>query len=908
MGNDWFYEYFINELKAIGRKPTSNMQHEVVDSLPSSGNEQTIYFVKSDSGSSNNHYDEYVWISSSSTFEKIGSTQIDGSTTQPDWNQNDSTASDYVKNRPFYTGDPVETVLVEETTVAFADNGHGAYGAEFETTFVATIGETYKVSWDGTTYECACADINGTPAIGNLAIAGVGSDTGEPFIMGVNNGKGIMIITADTSASHTFSISGMVTTVVKIDPKYIRDMYYTKTAETVFVEESVVMFAPEDGVYVGVLQSTFSATVGETYKVSFDGTTYEYTCVNFRGLPAIGNLSIAGAGSDTGEPFLMMIRNGREIRIGTADTSASHTISISGWTTQVVKIDEKYLPDTVATKSDVEAAQFTADNAQFTADNAQNTAENAQTTANAAKTAAENAQTTANNAKTAAENAQTTANNAKTAADNAVKYTSSQNLTDAQKQQARTNIGAGTSSFSGSWNDLTDKPFKPAGESCLTFSSLNSFTLKLAGRSKYWDGILEYFTSDRTWAVWDGTSTLSAVYDDGEYVLYLRGTGNTVIIGGFQDRRWILTGTDIVCIGNIENLLDYATVESGSHPSMADYCYYSMFHNCASLIQAPALPATTLANNCYNGMFKGCTSLTQAPALPATTLANDCYCEMFQGCTSLTEAPALPATTLTSNCYEWMFSGCASLTQAPALPATTLAKTCYYEMFKGCTSLTQAPVLPATTLADYCYSAMFQGCTSLTHAPALPATTLANNCYSQMFLHCTNLTKAPALPATTLADNCYSWMFSGCASLTQAPALPATTLANNCYYEMFRNCTSLKLSSTKNDEYTQEYRIPFSGDGTTATDALRSMFDSTGGTFTGTPSINTTYYLSSDNMIVRETDIATLNGYVGSMINNAISEHADTAEYIIHSSTSGSTKKFKLTVDDTGTLSATEVT
>lgn len=39
---------------------------------------------------------------------------------QPDWNQNDSTAADYVKNRPFYTGDTVETVFVEETTVSFA--------------------------------------------------------------------------------------------------------------------------------------------------------------------------------------------------------------------------------------------------------------------------------------------------------------------------------------------------------------------------------------------------------------------------------------------------------------------------------------------------------------------------------------------------------------------------------------------------------------------------------------------------------------------------------------------------------------------------------------------------------------------------------------------------------------------
>ena len=116
-----------------------------------------------------------------------------------------------------------------------------------------------------------------------------------------------------------------------------------------------------------------------------------------------------------------------------------------------------------------------------------------------------------------------------------------------------------------------------------------------------------------------------------------------------------------------------------------------------------------------------------------------------------------------------------------------------------------------------------------------------------------------------MAANCYYYMFYGCTSLTQAPALPATTLANYCYRGMFFGCTSLKLSSSKTDEYTQEYRIPSSGTGTTATDALIEMFTSTGGTFTGTPEINTTYYLSSDNMIVRETEIATLNGYVGSI-------------------------------------------
>lgn len=452
---------------------------------------------------------------------------VSGDCIQPDWNQNDDTQPDYVKNRPFYTGDPVETVLIEESTVTFEDDG-GIYMGQLESTFSTTVGETYKVSWDGTTYECACVDYSGTTVIGNLSIIGVGSDTGEPFLMFVNNGL---------------------------------------------------------------------------------------------------------------------------LAIGTADTASSHTIFISGTAPQVVKINPKYLPI----------------------------------------------------------------------------------------------------------------PFKPKGKSYLTFSSPNEFTLEVYDKTKHWDSTLEYFASDETWTVWDGTSSLLAEANGSEYVLYLRGTGNTVIS---NQVGWNLEGSDISCIGNIETLLDYATVESGGHPVMARACYQNMFNDCTSLTQGPALPATTLADHCYYGMFSGCTSLTSAPELPATALA------------------------------------------------------------------------------DYCYQGMFHNCTSLTHAPALPATTLAKTCYQDMFNDCT--------------------------SLTQAPTLPATALADHCYQSMFHNCTSLKLSSTKTDEYTQEYRIPSSGNGTTATDALTNMFTSTGGTFTGTPEINKTYYLSSDNMIARGSDIANLNGYVKTMIDAAV--------------------------------------
>ncbi|WP_139199928.1 MBG domain-containing protein [Ruminococcus albus] len=179
-----------------------------------------------------------------------------------------------------------------------------------------------------------------------------------------------------------------------------------------------------------------------------------------------------------------------------------------------------------------------------------------------------------------------------------------------------------------------------------------------------------------------------------------------------------------------------------------------------------------------------------------------------------------------------------------------LCDSCFEYMFYNCTGLTETPSLPATTLADYCYSSMFYNCTGLTETPELPATTLANKCYSDMFYHCTGLTETPELPATTLANKCYSGMFTGCTGLTEAPALPATTLADGCYARMFSGCTGIKLSETQNEEYNYVYKIP-SGDKTISSvpnSALNQMFSYTGGTFTGTPNINTAYYMKSNNI------------------------------------------------------------
>ena len=170
---------------------------------------------------------------------------------------------------------------------------------------------------------------------------------------------------------------------------------------------------------------------------------------------------------------------------------------------------------------------------------------------------------------------------------------------------------------------------------------------------------------------------------------------------------------------------------------------------------------------------------------------------------------------------------------------------CFSNMFKIWTSLTAAPELPATILAGNCYSDMFAGCTSLTTAPELPATTLAADCYSYMFYGCANLTTAPELPATSLAENCYRNMFNGCTSLTTPSKLPATDLTSSCYRNMFNGCTGIKLSTEQTAEYSIPYSIPKEGTGSMADDALTNMFSNTGGTFTGTPTINTTYYIDA---------------------------------------------------------------
>lgn len=188
---------------------------------------------------------------------------------------------------------------------------------------------------------------------------------------------------------------------------YMPEGYPTKSVQTTtLMEEQQVAFelSEADGAYLAQLTNAFEIVEGQTYTINWDGTEYECVGIVVKSHSSLGNLSIGGMGDDTGEPFIYAY-DARQAVGGflTLDTAASHTISVKTTVKIITPIDEKYLPENLATKADVDNVQTIAENARITAENAKDTANNAQTTANNAQVKANNAQTAANNAKATAD-------------------------------------------------------------------------------------------------------------------------------------------------------------------------------------------------------------------------------------------------------------------------------------------------------------------------------------------------------------------------------------------------------------------------------------------------------------------------------------------------------------------------
>lgn len=125
--------------------------------------------------------------------------------------------------------------------------------------------------------------------------------------------------------------------------------YPSKSVQTTtLMEEQEVEFAPEEGRYVAYLTNALDIVEGQTYTFNWDGTEYECVCFVFNSIFIIGNLSLAGLGDDTGEPFVYA--NNPDMGgsgFNTRDPSASHTISVKRIEETVTPMAPEFLPDNV---------------------------------------------------------------------------------------------------------------------------------------------------------------------------------------------------------------------------------------------------------------------------------------------------------------------------------------------------------------------------------------------------------------------------------------------------------------------------------------------------------------------------------------------------------------------------------
>lgn len=138
---------------------------------------------------------------------------------QPNWNQNDDTQPDYVKNRPFYSG--TKTVIVE--------NAVG--NIELKHFPVFAIGDTVTVNVDGVEHSLVAFDDEGDITIGDPS-SSIGTAE-EQFGWFIYYDSSVMWFYAPEA--HTVSYA--VSEVVKIDEKYLPDSVVASNAYQVRIEK-----------------------------------------------------------------------------------------------------------------------------------------------------------------------------------------------------------------------------------------------------------------------------------------------------------------------------------------------------------------------------------------------------------------------------------------------------------------------------------------------------------------------------------------------------------------------------------------------------------------------------------------------------------------------------------------------
>lgn len=273
---------------------------------------------------------------------------------QGNWAQGDPNKPDYIFNRTHYTDVISEggTILAEKNLTFGAIANFMLLSGDFSS---IRAGGKYKVIWNGSAYTRVAYEYKGDITIGNASLIGTGGEnTGEPFCLSEMTTSGCTCYKETTGAGTvTVAVEGVKEEVVKqLDPKYIKDMYYTEYGEELLEDT--------EATYVGgnqfKLTKRLGLVAGKEYMVTVNGVEYVATAKAYKGSfvagVAIGNAALGGesGAADTGESYLIVDLNessadgfGYGVAIWFGDGSVSVTVGVAT-NGQVHQIPAKYIP------------------------------------------------------------------------------------------------------------------------------------------------------------------------------------------------------------------------------------------------------------------------------------------------------------------------------------------------------------------------------------------------------------------------------------------------------------------------------------------------------------------------------------------------------------------------------------
>lgn len=320
----------------------------------------------------------------------------------PDWNQWNNTATDYIKNRPFYecTDFGPGNAFTDEETFTCETTG-SSYVITTDSPLTPQDGQSFYITFDGSSHQCHVETFDVPGAADGTQETGMGNkhirypdleDNGLPFYLHCTYWGMYVFMVYSNPGTHTIQIFEDKHALKQIDEKYIPDTIARKT-DVPEIQEQVqadwnqndetaidyvknrthymtLVEVPIEGAlaYDGVHVSSINGEHNFHKMCEVESKPEEYRITLWDTTRTNKVIDIADVANDCSEYFVnyppangwLVVRehiDGERYNLyaGSANDFTYNGIPFSGsvFVNQAQPLDEKYIPDTIARKTDI---------------------------------------------------------------------------------------------------------------------------------------------------------------------------------------------------------------------------------------------------------------------------------------------------------------------------------------------------------------------------------------------------------------------------------------------------------------------------------------------------------------------------------------------------------------------------